>query len=331
VVLALWLPLPWRPGRGKAMPLLVRFYRTRARCPQSRYRKRTELALEMVQRLAEWLPSGRTLHVVGDAEYASRTVVRPLPAGVEFVGPMPPNAALYAPVKGYGGRGRPRKRGRRLSSPVRRAQRKEGWTTLGVRLYGREVRVQVKSFVCLWYTVAGSRPVRVVITRDPKGRIRDRTYFCTDPEIGVAALLERYAQRWELEVSFREVKQSLGLEDPRNGWWRRRSSTRRPRMRPGPQPRGNRGQTAVLHTAPLAFFAYAITVVWYVKCGAARQDVAAARRHAPWYRHKTHPSFEDMLASLQREIWATRFSATPGKKRPRKKSSPVLYPWANAA
>lgn len=332
VVLAVWIPLPWKPGAGKAIPLAVRLYRSKTRCPESRYRKRTELALDLVQLVAGWLPSERTLLVLGDAEYGSRTVIRPLPDGADFVGPMPLNAALYATANRYRGRGRPRQRGRRLASPAQWARESRGWRTITVPLYGRsKVRVRVRTRVCLWYTVAGSRPIRMVITRDPRGRIQDRAYFCTDPDKDVTQILQLYARRWELEVTFREAKQSLGLEDPRNGWGRRRATRRRRPVRPGPQPKGNRGQTAVLHTAPLVLVTYALTIVWYVQHGQPNRDVAEVRKRAPWYRHKQHPSFDDMLSALQREIWSARLSKSPHGKGGRRKSLPILDLWAIAA
>ncbi len=201
-----------------------------------------------------------------------------------------------------------------------------------VPLYGRKnVRVRIRTRVCLWYTVAASRPVRVVITRDPKQRIQDRAYFCTDPEKDVTQVLQLYARRWELEVTFREAKQSLGLEDPCNGWWRRPAASRRRHVRPGPQPKGKRGQTAVRHTAPLILVTYTLAIVWYVRYGQPKKDVAEVRKRAPWYRQKQHPSFDDMLAALQREIWAARLSKSPHDKGARSKPSPVPFPWLNAA
>ena len=44
VVLAIWIPLPWNLDRGVAIPVLFRLYRSKKRCPQKDYRKRTELA-----------------------------------------------------------------------------------------------------------------------------------------------------------------------------------------------------------------------------------------------------------------------------------------------
>jgi hypothetical protein len=321
VVLAVWVPLPWQPERGKAVPLLFRLYQQKARC-HSGYRKRTELALEMILQVASWLPADRGLLVVGDAEYASRTVVRQLPDPVTFVGPMSRDAALYQPAPGYRGKGRPRKRGRRLPSPAKMARRGR-WRSLTVKLYGRDVRIHFQSRRCLWYTVAGTRIVRMIVTRDPKGRIEDRAYFCTDPDRSVADILSLYARRWELEVTFREAKQSLGFEDPQNGWWRRQAGSPRRRKRPGPQPRGRRGSLAVLRTAPFALLAHALVMTWYLAHGNSRRDTAQARKRAPWYRHKAHPSFADMLAALQQEIWLARLSSNPCRKGRRRISVPV--------
>jgi hypothetical protein len=60
VVLSLRVPLPWNPN-GCAIPILARLYRSPKRCPESEYNKRTQLAREMVELLAQWLPEGRTL------------------------------------------------------------------------------------------------------------------------------------------------------------------------------------------------------------------------------------------------------------------------------
>ena len=64
-------------------------------------------------------------------------------------------------------------------------------------------------------------------------------------------------------------------------------------------------------TLPFVFVAYGILVLWYLRHGNPAEDVARARAEAPWYHHKHDPSFEDMVAALRRELWASRFSATP--------------------
>ncbi|MBI4615085.1 MAG: transposase [Planctomycetes bacterium] len=72
VILAVWLPLPWNPNRGFALPVLFRLHRSKKLTPPAQYRKRTELAREALDVLRGWLPDGRCLHVVGDGEYSLR-------------------------------------------------------------------------------------------------------------------------------------------------------------------------------------------------------------------------------------------------------------------
>ena len=105
VVGAVWLPLPWDTRRGLAIPILFRLYRSKKRCPKGYYRKRTELADELVKVVASWVPDGQKVHVVGDAEYSCKTLVKDLPKGVSYTGPVSMDAALYAEPEPSKGRG----------------------------------------------------------------------------------------------------------------------------------------------------------------------------------------------------------------------------------
>lgn len=319
VVLAIRLPLPWDRARGMAIPILFRLYRQKSRCPEEQYRKRTELGAELVELLESWIPQGFSLFLSADSEYACKTLVPRLSQTTTFVGPMHMDACLHEPAGSYTGRGRPRKRGRRLPSPRQLAA--DGsirWRRVTVRIYGRKVEVLTKTCACLWYTVSGTRMVRMVVTRDPRARIDDRAYFATVPDMPVEQLLQRFSRRWALEVCFRDAKQHLGLEDPQNGWGRRKSSVRRPQKRPGPQPRGRRGEMASRRTVPIAFLSYAIIVLWYLEHGNRRTDIRRARELSPWYRSKRRPSFTDMLVALRRETWAGRLSEDPANPRIRR-------------
>jgi hypothetical protein len=83
-----------------------------------------------------------------------------------------------------------------------------------VTAYGATGVVGVLSSVVVWPTVAGLRPIQVVVVRDPRGRMRD-AYLCTT-EVGAAAvwLIETFARRWSVEVVFRSSKQVLDIEGP---------------------------------------------------------------------------------------------------------------------
>jgi hypothetical protein len=166
----------------------------------------------------------------------------------------------------------------------------------------------------------------MVVTQDPKGRLQQRAFFSTDHTASVESILTDYSLRWTLEVAFRNTKQFMGVQDPQNGWWRRKHGTRRPKKRPGPHPHGNRGRKAVERTLPIAFMVYALVVVWYFIYGDPKADVERSKNVAPWYCRKEHPSFADMLAALRAELWAARFSQDPLFKRAGAKMRHLL-PW----
>lgn len=281
VVLAVWVPLPWKTNGGMAVPILFRLYRSRKTCPKKRYRKRTELASELVTIVGKWLADGYQLRIVGDSEYSCKTVVRGLGKNQYFTGTMVMDAALYDEPGPYCGRGRKRDKGKRLPSPTAfAAQKSVPWEPVTLTIYGREVTILVKTQVCMWYSVAGKQKVRMVVTRDPSGTLSDRAFFSTDYEQSAMSLLIEFSWRWEIEVAFRNVKQAMGIEDPQNGWWRRKSTSRKPSKKAGPNPRERKGEKAIIHTLALAFAAYAIVVVWYLHNGNRHEDVARVRSEA---------------------------------------------------
>jgi hypothetical protein len=339
VVAALWVPLPWCSIRGVAIPFMSRLYRSRKRCPKGVYRKRTELATDILTVIASWLPTDRQLLVIGDSEYACQTVVKnlivkSLPDRVFFIGPMVMNAALYdlPPNNTKPRLGRPPVKGKRMLSPKALGNSKSiPWKKMTLTIYGQHITLLVKSQKCLWYTVAGTQLVTMVVTRDPAGRLSDRVFFSTDQQMSVEHLLACYSRRWEIEVAFRNAKQAMGIEDPQNGWWRRKHGSARPAKTPGPNPHESKGEATVNHTLALAFAAYALVVIWYFYHGNPDQDVARVKKEAPWYRHKEAPSFVDMLAAIRRELWVTRFSRDPDLDRLPEKIDDVLPHWLLAA
>jgi hypothetical protein len=305
VILALWVPLPWNFLRGVAIPILFRLYRSKKLTPKKEYHKRTKLALELVQVLHDWVAgTGRGVMLIGDSEYSCETVVKHLPPGFDFSGAVVMKAALFTipEPKTTRGRGGPRKRGDRLPSPAQLiADPSHPWVRTKVSIYGRTVTILIKTFVCQWYGVAGPRPVRIVITRDPTRRLDDRVFFSTAHEATAETVLCWISRRWSLEVTFFNTKQYLGLEDPQNGWGRNKRR-RRGKKRPGPQPRRSKGKRAAERTVPFVLYLFGLVYLWYFQHGNPERDVAIARRLAPWYRHKHEPSFQDMLQALRHEL-----------------------------
>jgi hypothetical protein len=305
VVLAVWIPVSFCHSGGIAIPVLFRLYRSKRTCPQALYTKRTRLAAELIRIAAPWF-DGKRVTVLGDSEYACQTVLMALPEGVDFCGPLPMNARLHDRVLQRSKRGRPRQWGKRLPSPQALKQN-ESWQTGIFAIYGAPVRIQFVSVQAMWASSGPRRLLRIVITRDPSGRLKDAAFFHTRADATPSEVITTYSRRWELEVTFRNCKQQLGLEDPANGFARRK---RRDKKHAGPYPLRGRQPIASARTAPFSFIVHAIVVIWYVRCGRPNQDIKLARRLAPWYRHKSTISFTDMLESLRRQLDKNDFPRT---------------------
>jgi len=299
VVLSVVVPFPWNKEKAIAVPVLWRLYRPEKYTPPSQYRKRTELARELIQIFASWVPSDMRIHVIGDSKYACKTILRALPPGVDFTGPV---IMLYGQPETNLGPGRPRKKGKRLLSPKELADCETvPWRKVKLDIYGN-ITVLVKEQVGIWYRVAPGRLVRVIVTRDPRGRMKDGAYFTTQTELCCKDILRVFSKRRTLELCFRDAKQYFGIEKPQNGWWRRRRGRRQKKKKPGPNPTGKIGRQAILHTLPFIFSVYGILVVWYFQYGNREEDLKLARKFCPWYRHKKEVSFQDMLNAARRHL-----------------------------
>lgn len=312
VILSIWVPVPWGLHQGIAIPVLFRLYRNKKTCPQEKYKKRTELAKEMISVVRGWIPAKYKVWVLCDFEYACSEVVQNLPANTALVGPARMDARLNEPLREKRGKvmGRPRTRGKRLPTPAEvAANKKKPWHYKKLALYGRRVNIRYKSFVALWPTVAGKKLVRIVVTQNADGKNEVRAYMCTDISLEPIKILESFCRRWAAEQMHQQVKEHMGVEDIRNGWWKNKRG-RSPKAT-GSNHKENRGDAAVLRTAPIYFISYSLVAVWFLKKANYRKEVNTARKHRPWHKSKDAPSFGDMLFAARREIIDHRLLSNP--------------------
>lgn len=291
-------------GKTWCLPVLFRLYRSKAICTREKreFRNCPELAADLVALLARALPH-RRITVVGDAGYSNHTVVKHRPENVQIVGRSRLDAALYEapPPRRVGQIGRPRVRGAKVPSPQNRAASPQArWRSVEVTVYGRTVNLRVLVIDAVWYIVTGSEVVRMVLVRGFPGHDRDDVFFCTDRGLDAKAIIELFAQRWSLEVTFHETKGKLGFEEPQN-----------------------RVERAVERTAPMALWLYSLVVLWYLETG---QHLRAAKRPVlPWYASKSAPAFSDMLATLRRASFSARLFDPSGNERTfQKRVAPLL-------
>jgi len=279
VVLALLLPMPFC-DRTWALPLLFRLYRNKKECEKKKasYRKKTELAREMLDVFATWV-GGRRVELAADSAYCNDTVTRRLPTNILLFGAMRPDAVLTAlPRRRKRMGGRPSKRGQLLAKPEALARDSRcPWETCRAVLYGKTRTVRYKTLVGQWYRACGVQLLRVVVVKVSEGIIGIRVFFSTDATLPVPRILETYAGRWEIESCFRNMKQLLGFAD---------SSARK--------------KAAVERTAPFVGYIYSTLVLWFA-AGAYRSPLAAPPLR-PWYSHKRGFSFADVLRAAQRAL-----------------------------
>ncbi|MCY3660075.1 MAG: hypothetical protein OXG36_13785 [Caldilineaceae bacterium] len=128
---------------------------------------------------------------------------------------------------------------------------------------GTQRHLQAATGTALWYhpgqpTVA----LRWRLLRDPTGQQEPRALLSTDPDGSPKALLATYLQRWQVEVTFQEVRTHLGVETQRQ--W---------------------SAAAIARTTPvlLGLFSWLILVAHHL-----RRARSLRLRRAAWYA-KTRP------------------------------------------
>jgi len=279
VVLAVIVPLPFS-RRAWALPLLFRLYRSKKECAakDAIYRKKTELARDMLDVLAGWVGQ-RRVNVTADSAYCNSTVTRYLPSNLVLYGSMRPDAVLTdLPVPRPGARGRPRIRGATLPKPRDIARDSNiPWQVCYAMLYGVFRTVRYKTIRAQWYRACGAQLLTIVIVKVNSGDIAFRVFLCMDTTATVEQILECYAGRWSIEVCFREMKQDLGFAD---------SAARK--------------AAAVERTAPFVGLIYTTLVLWFTEH--ARYNLLSAPPVRPWYPHKRGHSFADVLRTAQRVL-----------------------------
>jgi hypothetical protein len=300
--LMLLVPIPWA-GRVWALPFLTALAPSERYCREHgrRHKKLTDRARQLALQARRWLPH-RPLILVADSGFAALELLAALVRhGVTCVTRLRLDAALYgpAPPRRPGAVGRPRTKGSRL--PTLAAVLADGetpWRRLTVPgWYGEGERaVEIHSGTAVWrHAGLPVVPIRWVLLRDPHRRFDPQALLCTDTAQDPLQVVRWFVQRWQLEVTFREARDHLGVETQRQ--WSDR---------------------AIARTTPCLLALFSIVALLATRLDRhARLRVSATA----WYR-KERPTFADTLAAVRRQFWAeqglitSRHSAETMKLRP---------------
>ena len=253
-----------------------------------------------------------------DGAYASKGLLAELDPRVTFVGRLRGDAALYdprVPKPAKSRCGRKAKKGPRLPKPkeaAAKADRKRTatgawlWQAVTVAVYGRSEALQSLSYVALWPTVLGDRPLKVVVVRDPSGKMRDAYLFTTDLNACQEWVITMFAWRWAIEVLFRASKQVMDLEAPQH-WC----------------------QESVQKVAPWIWSMQSVIMVWYYVEG--RHSDEAKQLRALQGDWESEWSLRQMMQVLRRSILDATINPNCAERAELQEMTQTLKNWANLA
>jgi hypothetical protein len=286
--LMLLVPIPWA-NQVWALPFLTVLAPSERYNTTHKHRHKTLLdwARQMLSQVRRWLPH-RAIVLVADSSFAALEwleAVRQLQSSISVVTRLRLDAALYdpAPERQPKQMGRPRKVGQRLptlKSLLDSASADWQSVTIAGWYGGRTAELQLLSNTAVWYhTGLPAVPIRWVLVRDPTSKSEPQAFLSTDLSATAQQILLWYRQRWQLEVTFEQVRAHLGVETQRQ--W---------------------SDLAILRTTPALFGLFSLVTLLAHLLQIHQPFVLP---HSAWYK-KSLPTFVDALAAVRRSLWATR-------------------------
>ena len=118
-----------------------------------------------------------------------------------------------------------------------------------------------------------------MLIRDPQGSFATQALLCTDPAADPTQILEWFVLRWQLEVTFHEVRTHLGVETQRQ--W---------------------SDLAIARTTPALLGLFSWTTL---AAHALQKRRPMTQRKAAWY-DKPSPTFA--IALVRRHLWLRKVS-----------------------
>ena len=146
--------------------------------------------------------------------------------------------------------------------------------------------MELVSATAVWYHCGlPPVPIRWVLIRDPQRHFETQALLCTDLDTPPEQILTWFVRRWQLEVTFQEVRRHLGVETQRQ--W---------------------SEPAIRRATPALLGLFSLVTLLADRPLAAR---SRSVRQAAWYA-KQQPTFADALAAVRRDLWHHRLFQPSG-------------------
>ena len=252
--------------------------------------------------LHRWLPDFQLI-MLGDGSYSVLDLLAATCKYVTWITRFRIDAALYdfTPERKPSDKGRP---------PVKGKKQLALWQRIGCKLtkwqkvkfswwYDEENKsMLVASGTALWYR-GGKTPVAIrwVLIKDPEGKLDPIALQCTNLSMCPILIVQHYLKRWQVEVTFEEVRAHLGVETQRQ--W---------------------SDLSILRSTPCLMALFSLVTLW---ADTLNQWQKLTVFQTAWYP-KTYPTFSDAVTSVRYRIWQFNISLRSVKNTDRKESNQLF-------
>lgn len=283
-----WLTLAvsWRfpfSTRYFALPFMTVLEPSKKSDKAAKRRHKTTLqwTIQMLMQIVRWLKNTPII-LVGDGGFAcARLAWMCLKYKISLVSRLKINACLYdfAPLDEAGKRGRKKTKGVKLISFKEMIEMPDlGWKEVIIDGYEKKKKkLKYISNTSLWGADGFLPvPIRWVLVIDPEGELDPLPLMSTDVTLSPEMVIELYIQRWNLEVTFEEVREHLGVETQRQ--W---------------------SDKAISRTTPMLMSLY--TVVCLI-ANRLQEERPIEVAQTAWYE-KIDATFSDLLKAVRKILW----------------------------
>ncbi len=283
VCLAVLVPVPWsqRPWALPFMTVLALGVKTSMKL-NKQHRTLVQWAEFMIDKVRRWQPQ-REITLVGDGSYAAVALVQRcqrLKKPINLVSRLRLDARLFdfpAPQPKSKRGPKPQKGARQTQLSQHLEDPQTDWKKLKVILYGKEHFIEFISDISLWHT-PGQDPVAIrwVLVRCPEDSFEPAAFFCSVANVSAKQIIVWFAWRWNIEVTFEELRACLGFETQRQ--WSDR---------------------AIERTTPCLFGIFSLVTIMTKRLYPTELPV----RQTSWYS-KEDATFSDALAAVRKHLWS---------------------------
>ena len=280
--LTLLVRFPWCRRRW-ALPVLTLLQRSEKtdKAHGNRHKTSVDWTAQLVRLLRRWVPT-RDMFLIGDGAFASIFLCMTcIKNRVTLISRLKLNACLYdlPPERQLGTKGRRRLKGDRLR-PIKEilGLNELPWKSVELTWYsGRKKRFEILSFTCMWAPGGcNALPILCVLVRDPEGKISSVPLLCTNVLVTTEQVIEMYVERWNIEVTFEEMRAHMGMETQRQ--W---------------------SDGAISRTTPALMGLFSMVCLMANRM---MKDNKIPIAETAWY-HKVNASFSDVLTFVRQAIW----------------------------